>query len=360
MSLMHQSQVSRRPTDTGRVMAWLLLSTLPGIATLTWHFGLGVLSNVLLAGAFGIGLEALILRLRRRAVRPVLADNSALVTGVLLGASLPPGTSLWLILVGMVAAIVVAKQLYGGLGQNPFNPAMVGYALLLISFPAAMTQWAAPHGLLSPDGLSLGELLARVTGMSSGMNTGPGVDAWSGATPLDALKHKPDAMLAREFWASNPLPDGTQAAWRDVALAWLAGGALLLYKRLIGWQIPLSMLTAMGVLAGFLYAVDPSHHGSPAFHWLNGAAVFGAFFIATDPVSAATSRKGKLYYGAGIGVLVMLIREAGAYPDAVAFAVLLMNFTVPFIDYYTQPRTQGHARPNRGIKVTRLDDEEAS
>lgn len=357
MSLMHQSQVSRQPTDTGRVMTWLLLATLPGIAALTWHFGLGVLSNVLLAAAFGAGLEALVLRLRHRAVRPVLADNSALVTGVLLGASLPPGTSLWLILVGMVAAIVVAKQLYGGLGQNPFNPAMVGYALLLISFPAAMTQWGAPHGLLGPDGLSFGELLARVTG--TGIEGGLAPDAWSGATPLDALKHKPDAMLASEFWASSPLADGTQAAWRDVALAWLAGGALLLYKRLISWQIPLSMLTAMGLLATFLYAVDPSHHGSPAFHWLNGAAVFGAFFIATDPVSAATSRTGKLYYGAGIGVLVMLIRDAGAYPDAVAFAVLLMNFTVPFIDYYTQPRTQGHARPNRGIKVTRLDDEEA-
>ncbi|RAR61475.1 electron transport complex protein RnfD [Onishia taeanensis] len=357
MSLMHQSQVSRQPTDTGRVMTWLLLATLPGIAALTWHFGLGVLSNVLLAAAFGAGLEALVMRLRRRAVRPVLADNSALVTGVLLGASLPPGTNLWLILVGMVAAIIVAKQLYGGLGQNPFNPAMVGYALLLISFPAAMTQWGAPHGLLGPDGLSFGELLARVTG--TGIEGGLAPDAWSGATPLDAFKHKPDTMLASEFWASNPLPEGTQAAWRDVALAWLAGGALLLYKRLIGWQIPLSMLTAMGLLATFLYAVDPSHHGSPAFHWLNGAAVFGAFFIATDPVSAATSRKGKLYYGAGIGVLVMLIRDAGAYPDAVAFAVLLMNFTVPFIDYYTQPRTQGHARPNRGIKVTRLDDEEA-
>ncbi|WP_192034526.1 RnfABCDGE type electron transport complex subunit D [Halomonas sp. YLGW01] len=359
MSLMHQSQVSRQPAETGRVMGWLLLATLPGIAALSWHFGLGVLSNVLLAAGLGVGLEALVLRLRRRSLRPVLADNSALVTGVLLGASLPPGTSLWLIMVGMVAAIVVAKQLYGGLGQNPFNPAMVGYALLLISFPAAMTQWSAPHGLLGPEGLSPGDLLTRVIGIDTGLDGSLTPDAWSGATPLDAFKHKPEALLASEFWATTPLPEGTQAAWRDVALAWLAGGALLLYKRLIGWQIPLSMLAAMGALATLLYAVDPSHHGSPAFHWLSGAAVFGAFFIATDPVSAATSRKGKLYYGAGIGMLVMVIREAGAYPDAVAFAVLLMNFAVPFIDYYTQPRTQGHARPNRGIKVVRLDDEEA-
>ncbi|WP_136254363.1 RnfABCDGE type electron transport complex subunit D [Onishia niordana] len=360
MSLMHQSQVSPQPADTGRVMSWLLLATLPGITVLTWHFGLGVLTNVLLAAGLGMGLEALVLRLRRRRVRPVVADNSALVSGVLLGASLPPGTSLWLILVGMVAAIVVAKQLYGGLGQNPFNPAMVGYALLLISFPAAMTQWSAPHGIVGPDGLSFGDLLVRIIGFNSELDGSLGPDAWSGATPLDAFKHKPEAMLASEFWATTPLPEGTQTAWRNVALAWLAGGTLLLYKRLIGWQIPVSMLAAMGLLATLLYAADPSHHGSPAFHWLNGAAVFGAFFIATDPVSAATSRKGKLYYGAGIGLLVVLIRDVGAYPDAVAFAVLLMNFAVPFIDYYTQPRTQGHARPNRGIKVVQLDDEEAS
>ncbi|GGY06959.1 electron transport complex subunit RsxD [Litchfieldella qijiaojingensis] len=354
MSLMHASaEPARLPTSTGRVMAWLLLATLPGIATLAWYFGWGVLTNVLAATAFAVALEALVLKLRGRSPTATLSDNSALVTGVLLGVSLPPGSSWWLILVGVVAAIVIAKQLFGGLGHNPFNPAMVGYALLLVAFPLPMTQWAAPHGLFGPEATTLPDALRLLAGLTDPL----ALDGMSGATPLDAFKHKPEAVMASEFWASSPLPEGTMNAWHSVSLAWLVGGALLLYKRLIGWHIPVAMLGAMAVIAALLYGVDPSHYGSPLFHLLGGAAIFGAFFIATDPVSAATSRKGKLYYGAGVGVLVMLIRTTGAYPDAVAFAVLLMNFAVPFIDYYTQPRTYGHHAPTRGIKVKRLEDE---
>ncbi|EPC03368.1 hypothetical protein L861_17655 [Litchfieldella anticariensis FP35 = DSM 16096] len=354
MSLMHASvEPARLPPSSGQVMAWLLLATLPGIATLAWHFGWGVLTNVLTAAAFGVALEALILKLRGRSPSATLRDNSALVTAVLLGVSLPPGSSWWLILVGMVAAIVIAKQLFGGLGHNPFNPAMVGYALLLVAFPLPMTQWAAPHGLFGPDAMSLPDALQLLAGLDGNQ----GLDGMSGATPLDAFKHKPETLMASEFWASSPLPEGAMGAWRAVALAWLAGGALLLYKRLISWHIPVAMLGAMAAIATLLYGVDPSHYGSPLFHLLGGAAIFGAFFIATDPVSAATSRKGKLYYGAGVGILVMIIRTTGAYPDAVAFAVLLMNFAVPFIDYYTQPRTYGHRAPTRGIKVKQLDDD---
>ncbi len=335
-------------------MGWVLVATFPGILMLTWHFGWGVITNVVTAAGLAVGLEALMVRLRGRAPLVALRDNSALLSGVLLGISLPPGSAWWLILVGTVAAIVVAKHLFGGLGQNPFNPAMVGYALLLISFPVAMTQWLSPQGLFGPEALSLGDVLVRWAGLAEASS----LDSMSGATPLDAFKHKPEAVMASEFWASDPLPAGSLAAWRSVALAWLAGGALLLYKRLITWHIPIAMLGAMLVLTTLLYAIDPSHYGSPLFHLLGGAALFGAFFIATDPVSAATSRKGKLYYGAAIGILVMLIRSAGAYPDAVAFAVLLMNFAVPFIDYYTQPRTYGHAAPQRGIRLDPIDDDQ--
>lgn len=353
MSLLHASSPQTQAgNSTGQVMGWVLFATLPGIATLTAFFGWGVLINVLFAALLGVVLEALMLRLRARPTGMTLRDNSALVTGVLLGVSLPPFASWWLILVGMVAAIVVAKHLFGGLGQNPFNPAMVGYALLLIAFPLPMTQWTAPFGLFDADALSLGKALSHFLGMITPS------DAMTGATPLDAFKHKGETVLASEFWAGNPLPSGTLQAWHTASLAWLAGGALLLFKRIITWHIPASMLGTIALLATALYAIDPSHHGSPMFHLLGGAAVFGAFFIATDPVSAATSRKGKLYYGAGIGLLIMLIRSAGAYPDAVAFAVLLMNFAVPFIDYYTQPRTYGHTRPNRGIKVRQIDNEE--
>ncbi|SHF15145.1 electron transport complex protein RnfD [Modicisalibacter ilicicola DSM 19980] len=353
MSLIHTSSPhARATTSTGRVMGWVLLATLPGIATLTGFFGWGVLINVLFAAGLGVGLEALVLRLRARPPGVTLRDNSALVSGVLLGVSLPPFAPWWLILMGMVAAIVVAKQLFGGLGQNPFNPAMVGYALLLIAFPVEMTRWAAPLGLFGAEAIGPGEAWGHFLG------TVAPSDAMTGATPLDAFKHKGETVLASEFWADEPLPPGTLNAWHTTALAWLVGGALLLFKRIISWHIPASLLGALLVLATLMYASDPSHHGSPLFHLLGGAAIFGAFFIATDPVSAATSRKGKLYYGAAIGVLIMLIRQWGAYPDAVAFAVLLLNFAVPFIDYYTRPRTYGHARPNRGIKVRQIDDDE--
>ena len=348
MSLMHVDQTApRRPASTAGVMGWLLLATLPGIAAMTWHFGWGVLTNLGFAAVAGIGLEAAVLRLRGRPVTATLADNSALVTSVLLGVALPPGSAWWLILIGMVAAVVVAKQLYGGLGHNLFNPAMVGYALLLVSFPGPMSLWPGPDGLVGPEARSLGETLRQFAGLTS-LET---LDALSGATPLDAFKHKPEALMAGEFWAASPLPEGALAAWRQVALAWLAGGALLLYKRVIGWQIPAAMLGTLTLVATLLYAGNPSHQGSPLFHLLGGAAIFGAFFIATDPVSAATSRRGKLLYGAGIGALVMVIRTAGAYPDAVAFAVLLMNFAAPFLDYYSEPRVFGHPAARRGIRA---------
>jgi len=219
------------------------------------------------------------------------------------------------------------------LGHNPFNPAMVGYALLLVSFPTHMTLWAPPQSLW-PDSL-WPQIMGTLTTSA--------LDGLSGATPLDAFKHKGDAVLASEFWASSPLPDGTLNAWRNIALAWLAGGVVLIAKRLISWHIPVAMLGSMMLLSALFYANDTSHFGSPLFHLVTGATLFGAFFIATDPVSAATSRQGKLLYGAGIGVLVILIRNLGGYPDAVAFAVLLMNLCVPLLDIVSVPRPVGQA-----------------
>ncbi|MBR9902742.1 MAG: RnfABCDGE type electron transport complex subunit D [Gammaproteobacteria bacterium] len=343
MSMLHASDVKDAMTatsvpPTSSLMRWVIAATLPGIATMSYFFGLGVISNVLLAAAFGIALEATVLWLRKRPIRIALNDSSALLTGVLLGASLPPASPWWLIGVGMIAAIVVAKQLYGGLGQNPFNPAMVGYALLLVSFPTYMTLWAPPQELLP------NSLWAQIAGTLPTTQ----LDSLSGATPLDAFKHKGDAVLASEFWAANPLPNGTLTAWRWVALAWLAGGVVLLAKRIISWHIPVAMLGSMGVLATLFYLSDPSHFASPLFHLLTGATLFGAFFIATDPVSAATSQRGKLIYGAGIGALVIIIRTFGGYPDAVAFAVLLMNLCVPLLDIYSVPRPTGQPKAAPG------------
>ncbi|QNI04756.1 RnfABCDGE type electron transport complex subunit D [Halomonas sp. SH5A2] len=344
MSMLHASQVDDRTRltttpSTGDIMRWVIIATLPGLATMTFFFGLGVVSNVVLATAFGLGLEALFLRLRQRNLRS-LNDASALLTGVLLGASLPPASPWWLIGIGMVAAIVVAKQLYGGLGQNPFNPAMVGYALLLVSFPTYMTLWPAPQSLW-PD--TLGSQIMGSISLEQ-------IDALSGATPLDAFKHKADGLTASQFWANPPLPPGTLRAWQWIAAAWTAGGALLLAKRLISWHIPVAMLGSMTAAAALIYVFNPENAASPWLHLFTGATLFGAFFIATDPVSAATSQRGKLIYGAGIGLLVIVIRTWGGYPDAVAFAVLLMNLCVPLLDIYTvpaaaEPRSADRARP---------------
>ncbi|MGO2008906.1 RnfABCDGE type electron transport complex subunit D [Vreelandella alkaliphila] len=344
MSMMHASQRTTESLNTmpptAHLMRWVIVATAPGLAAMTFYFGLGVISNVLLAALFALGAEALVLKLRQRSLQPALRDSSAVLTGVLLGASLPPASPWWLIGIGVIAAIVVAKQLYGGLGQNPFNPAMVGYALLLVSFPTYMTLWSPPQPLISEN------LWAQISGALPAST----LDALSGATPLDAFKHKGETLLASEFWASQPLPEGALNAWRNVALAWLAGGLLLVAKRIISWHIPVAMLVSMAVLATLFYASDPSHFASPLFHLTTGAAMFGAFFIATDPVSAATSRRGKLFFGAGIGALVMIIRTFGGYPDAVAFAVLLMNLCVPLLDIYTVPRPTGQPKAQQHAK----------
>jgi electron transport complex protein RnfD len=330
---------------TAGVMRQILLATLPGLAALTAYFGSGTLINVLLACAAAVVFEAAVLKMRQRPVMFYLRDCSALVTAVLLGLALPPYCPWWVVVVGMFFAIVVAKQLYGGLGYNPFNPAMVGYVVLLISFPLEMSQWATPRGALV-DGHSLPALadaLAKVFG-------GAEIDGYSSATPLDTLRQNTGQTIS-DLYDSVPIfASGRWAGggWEWVNIAFLLGGIYLLYKKIFTWHAPVAMLASLGVLAVIFYDSGSSNSaGSPLFHWLSGATMLGAFFIVTDPVTSAVSNKGRLIYGAGVGIVVFVIRTWGNYPDAVAFAVLLMNFAAPFIDYYTVPRTYGHTKAPR-------------
>lgn len=334
--------LSRRG-NTGDVMLLVIMATLPGLVMMTWFFGWGNLINVLWASLVAVVCEAFILLMRRRSLVFYLTDYSAVLTGVLLGLSLPQLAPWWLTLIATGFAIIVAKHLYGGMGQNPFNPAMVGYALVLISFPLEMTSWLAPQSLTVAAGqnLSFMETLHAIFPFlpTSGAEI---FDAVTMATPLDAFKHK-GALTVEEFWSSELVvsPESWKA-WQMVSLGFLTGGAYLIYRKIFTWHIPISMLAALALMSLAFWATDPSNYAFPELHLLGGATMLGAFFIATDPVTAATSRKGKLYYGAGIGILIYLIRTWGNYPDAVAFAVLLMNFVAPLIDYYTQPRTYGH------------------
>ena len=242
-------------------------------------------------------------------------------------------------MLGTSFAIIVAKHLYGGLGFNPFNPAMVGYVLLLISFPQAMTQWAAPQPLLAGNALlTVGESLGAVF-----LNMP--IDGYTGATPLDLFKYQ-DSLLVKQIYAEQALfSQGHWAGvgWEWVNLAFLGGGLLLIYKGIISWHAPVAMLLTIALLACIFYdAGSSTSGGSPLLHLLSGGTMLGAFFIITDPVTGATSDRGRLVFGAGVGMLIYIIRVWGNYPDAVAFAVLLMNFAAPFIDYYTIPRTYGH------------------
>lgn len=322
--------------STGSVMRQVLLATVPGVAVLTWFFGFGTLVNVLWACAVGVACETLALTLRGHSPGFYLKDYSVLVTSVLLGIALPPYAPWWLIAVGVASAVLMAKHLYGGLGYNPFNPAMVGYVVLLISFPQQMTAWAPPRGL------------AEVPGLWQALQAcfqPAHFDAVTMATPLDVLRQN-DSLLLEDLWQQTAqFGRWAGIGWEWANLAFLAGGAWLLYRRIFTWHAPVAMLAALTLMAAVFHDGGSSASGgSPLFHLLSGATMFGAFFIITDPVSSAVSVRGRLVFGALIGVLVYLIRVWGNYPDAVAFAVLIANFAAPFIDHYTQPRSYGHRK----------------
>lgn len=321
--------------STPVVMRTVLLATLPGVLTLVYFFGPGVLVNIAVCAGAALAFEALALSLRRLPLRPFLTDNSALVTATLLGIALPPYAPWWLLLVGTASAILLAKHLYGGLGYNPFNPAMVGYVILLISFPLQMSSWAPPRPLTE-----------NLPGLMDALRAcfAPGsFDGVTMATPLDLLRQN-DGLLLRDLWSQQAqLGKFAGIGWNWVNVAFLAGGAYLLRKRIFTWHAPIAMLASLAACSALFYDGGSSASGgSPVFHLFSGATMFGAFFIVTDPVSSAVSNRGRLIYGALIGILIYAIRILGNYPDAVAFAVLIMNFAAPFIDHYTQPRTYGH------------------
>jgi electron transport complex protein RnfD len=328
--------------DTASVMQWVIMATFPGFVALSYFFGWGTLINLIIASVTALSCEAFVLRLRQRPIGHYLKDYSALVTAILLGLALPPYAPWWLVVVGSATAIILAKQLYGGLGLNPFNPAMIGYVVLLISFPVEMTRWTNPMTLAN------GQLPSLMESLTAGFHTSTAVDAYTGATPLDLFKNQ-EGLLVEQIVAQSPLFSQSifaGVAWEGVNLACLAGGLVLLYKKIFTWHAPVSMLLALTIMSALFYDGGSSTSGGTIFlHLLSGGTMLGAFFIITDPVSSAVSNKGRIIYGAGIGCLVYIIRVWGNYPDAVAFAVLLMNFAAPFIDYYTVPRTYGHKKP---------------
>ncbi len=333
MALMNLSSPHHHSlSKTSRLMAWVLLATLPGLAIQSYFYGYGTLINLVWASGLALGLEALVLGLRRRPIMIFLTDGSALVTAFLIALALPPFSPWWLTLIAVLFSIVFAKHLYGGLGNNPFNPAMVGYAICLIAFPVSMTQWPAIEQTLSFGQQWQWFWMESIDG---------GIDAWTGATALDLMRHT-NGLTLNEVALDNPQLGLSLSVSMWVNLAYLAGGIGLLAINAFTWHAPIAMLASLGFCAGLFHMGEPDLYPSASQHLLTGATMFSAFFIVTDPVSGATSRKGKVVFGIGVGILVFIIRTFGSYPDAFAFAILLMNLSAPLIDTYTRPKAYGH------------------
>ena len=327
-----------KEASVSRVMSRVLLALLPGIAAYVFWFGPAILVQISLATAAALLGEAAMLKLRGKPVTFFLADLSAVVTAWLIALTFPPLAPWWLTVFGVLFAIVIAKQLYGGLGQNPFNPAMIAFAVCIVSFPALMSQWPTVGGDFTSQ-------LHLIFGLL------PRVDAITSATPLDALKT--NLKLAADANVPALLSNGkiygafAGQGWEWVTLSYLLGGLWLIQQRIITWHIPLTFLSAITLLSGALWLWQPQAYASPLFHLFSGGVMLGAFFIATDPVSGSTTPRGKLIFAASIGLLAYTIRVFGGYPDGVAFAVLLLNICVPLIDMYTQPPIFGEKNKGR-------------
>jgi len=307
--------------NTNQIMHQVIYALALGVGAVYYFFGWGTILQIALAVVTAIVIESAFLSLRNLSVKPAISDGSAVLSAILLAISIPSIAPWWVVVIGTAFAIIFGKQLYGGLGNNPFNPAMLGYAFLLISYPLQMTTWAGEF-------LNLSQAINTIFNLTS-------VDVLSGATQLDEIK----TQLALGKIVGELDLHSISQAWINVGF--LLGGLYLIVRKIITWHIPVAFIAGMVAVSSMLYFTNDQIYLPMQNHLMLGATMLGAFFIATDPVSGSTTPKGRLIYGFLIGVLVVVIRVFGGYPDGVAFAVLLMNITVPLIDYYTQPKVFG-------------------
>lgn len=346
-----------------QIMLLVMLALLPGTWLYAWLIHRHVVLNIVIAVIAALCTEALLLHLRQRPIAPALRDGSVIVAAWLLALCVPPTLPAWQLITGVFIMTSLGKHLFGGLGHNPFNPAMVAYCVLLVSFPVTMTDWPVAD-------VSGVAVTAQETATTHSNRRETNWDSITGATALDRLRQarrvlnseSPDIRKSpdsennasldtsrtadlRNDYRSLARTDIMGSPWHWISLAWMTGGIGLLLLRIISWHIPVSLLLAVSALyLGYGALVATALPVIPAL--LSGAIMLGAFFIATDPVTAAASKPGMLVYGAGIGIFTFVIREFSSYPEGLAFAVLLMNLCVPLIDHLSAPasgRKQGKA-----------------
>lgn len=338
-------------TSISRTMLWVMVALTPATAFGIYQFGLPALWLYIITILTCVLAEAICLYLASKSIKPFLFDGSAILTGWLLAMTLPPWAPWWIAVVGALLAIVVGKQVFGGIGQNLFNPAMVARVALLVSFPLEMTTWVAPHPLFTESSPGFMESLRITFDLQSQF------DEVSSATILGHVKTELSRGLSlTEIWADtfNPLRQSVGSVAGSLgetsAILLLLGGLLLLFVRIISWHIPVSMLLTIAVLATLFNLIDADHYPHALYHLLSGATLLGAFFIATDLVTSPITKKGQLIFGAGCGALIFIIRTWAGYPEGMAFAVMLMNGFTPMIDHYIKPRIYGRTRKGEPIK----------
>ena len=331
-----QSPFIQKAPSVTLVMMLVMLSLVPGILTYIFFFGIGILLNLTIAIITALIAEYFILKIRNLPIKLFITDGSAIVAASLLAISIPPITPWWIIVIGTLFTIIVAKHLYGGLGSNLFNPAMIGYAVLLISFPAVMTKWPLPATHLLD--FNIAQQLEIFFYGPKGL-----IDSVSSATPLDYIKTQIflDKPYELNFSEGMPIRSYFNASI-IISISFLLGGIFMWFKKIITWHLPITFLVSLTLISSIFWLIDSSLYLSPFIHLFSGGTLLCAFFIITDPVSGPTTPKGKIFFAFGVALLVYLIRVFGGYPEGVAFAVIFMNICVPLIDSLTQPKVFGH------------------
>ena len=305
-----------------RNMRRVIVALLPALIASFVVFGLGSLIVTATSVASCLFFEWFITKVFLK--KPsTLADGSAIITGILLAFNLPSNLPLYMIVIGALVAIGIGKMAFGGLGNNPFNPALVGRVFLLISFPAKMTSWPVPHQLSAY------------------------ADAVTGATPMNLIGQ----IAGGNVSAADQLPGLTDLFLGNIggcigevsALALLIGLVILLWRKVITWHIPVAILLTVAVLTGIMWLINPVLYVNPLYHLCSGGLMLGAIFMATDYVTSPMTHKGMLWYGAGIGFLTVIIRYFGSYPEGMSFAILIMNAVTPLINNWCKPKRFGEA-----------------
>lgn len=347
----NSSPHTRVNTAVADIMRSVIVALLPATLMGIYAFGWCAFNLLIISLVSSLAFEYGCLKLAEKDPLPILRDNSALLTGWLVAMTLPPSAPWWLAVVGAGMAIILGKQVYGGLGQNLFNPAMLTRVALLISFPVEMTTWANVNPLFSENSASFTEALSITFGGSKA------IDANTGATVLGYVK--------TEFSLQHYLPDTLKGYYQTAdaliglrrgslgetsSLLILLGGGYLLYKKVITWHIPVALLLTITVLSSLFYLIDSSRYLSPLVHLTSGAVMLTAFFLATDYVTSPNTPIGQLIFGVGCGLLIFVIRSWGGYPEGTGFAILLMNSVTPLIDHYIRPRIVGRDRKGRPLE----------